>query len=94
MHYLTYTPTMSYPEPRERDEPFTLEELQKIVGGYIQVIPAGPGRVAVTDEEGKLKANPVRNNAATSDLREYLFPGDYIVNTCLVISVELMEGLV
>ena len=43
---------------------FQLDELQKMVGGYIEIVPAGKGKIMVLDNEGKLKDKPV-NNAAT-----------------------------
>lgn len=36
-------------------EKYTLEELQEIVGGYIQIIPLDNEEVAIIDEEGKIK---------------------------------------
>ncbi len=34
---------------------YTLEELQAIVGGYIEIVQLGDGVVMVVDEEGRLK---------------------------------------
>jgi hypothetical protein len=43
----------------------TLEQLQDIVGGYIQAVYLGYGRYLVVNEEGKLMGLPV-NLAATA----------------------------
>jgi hypothetical protein len=66
----------------------TLEEMQRLVGGYIEVIPERKlgkltGRLIVMDEEGKLKGKPV-NRKATEKFRESLLPGDVLVGTVLV----------
>ncbi|MBI9060251.1 MAG: hypothetical protein JEZ01_20965 [Labilibaculum sp.] len=48
---------------------FTLEELQKAVNGYIQLIPINSGKYAgklmIIDEEGLLKSNPKLNEVAS-----------------------------
>jgi hypothetical protein len=69
---------------------FGLEELQKYVGGYIQVIPCTDGKtVMVMDEEGKFKEeyprqkeNKSANNCVT------LFEGDYICGDVIICSNE------
>lgn len=43
---------------------FQLKELQEMVGGYIEIVSAGKGKIMVIDDEGKLKGKPV-NDAAT-----------------------------
>ena len=35
-----------------------LEELQRIVGGYIEMVPLFPNLVALCDEDGRLKGSP------------------------------------
>lgn len=42
---------------------FSLEELQKFVGGYIQVFNIGKGKIIIMDEEGKMKNRPVNQKA-------------------------------
>lgn len=47
---------------------FTLEELRGFVGGCIEIVAVPPwdgSRLAVCDEEGKLKPNPKVNELAT-----------------------------
>ena len=67
------------PDP-EGEDGYTLDQLQKIVGGYIQIIPSNDGRDVVLNEEGKLmglEPNP-RATAMVS-----LFPGDYLAGNVL-----------
>lgn len=42
---------------------FTLEEKQRIVGGYIEIIPTREGNWLVINEEGKLNHLPVNKEA-------------------------------
>jgi hypothetical protein len=47
---------------------FTLPELQALVGGHIEAVDVPPwdgSRLAICDEEGKLKDNPKINERAT-----------------------------
>ena len=63
---------------------YTLEEMQKAVGGYIEILhPPDPRLLMVINEEGKLKGLPL-NEAATRLMGENLLPGDYIVGNALV----------
>jgi len=43
---------------------FTLEELQKAVGGYIEIIQISSTQIMVLNEEGKLKGLPFNRNAS------------------------------
>ena len=61
---------------------YTLDELQKLVGGYIEVIPAREkGYILVINEEGKLENLPY-NGRATELADIYLW--DYIVGDALL----------
>ena len=62
---------------------FTLEELQKLVGGYIQVINLDGDKVMIMDEEGKLKHKEV-NIDATERARGFIFANDCIVGDALI----------
>lgn len=42
---------------------FTLEELQKIVGGYIEVVRLDDGAIMIINEEGKLHGLPPNERA-------------------------------
>lgn len=63
--------------PNDGAEKFGLEQLQALVGGYIEVIYAADGAEVIVNEEGKLDGLEP-NPTATEKLRERLFPGDYI----------------
>lgn len=69
------------------DKP-TLEELQAIVGGYIQYLPCNDGRMMYINEEGKLQG--LEPNEAASRLVT-LFPGDAVVGPALVGQTEDFE---
>ena len=60
---------------------FTLKELQKYVGGIIQIVSTKKGRLMVINEEGKL-FNLQKNNIATG-LYEYgeedIVVGDVVI---------------
>ena len=68
---------------------FTLEELQKAVGGYIQIvsITAGEhsGRLMVVDEEGKLKTDAQINIEASK------IAGQPIVGQVIIIDRDQIE---
>ena len=66
-----------------RGKTYTLEELQKAVGGYIQILTMPDGKLMVFNEEGKLKGLPP-NEAATRLMGSQLLPGDFIVGNALV----------
>ena len=46
------------------DKAPTLEEMQKFVGGYIEVVYASNGDQIVLDEEGRLKEKPINKEAS------------------------------
>lgn len=75
----------------ENGKTFTLEELQKIVGGYVQLIDLGE-QFMVVDEEGKIKRQK-RNEQATAIFRArtYTMYGDYIVGVALICDKEMIE---
>ena len=58
-----------------------LEEAQKIVGGYVEVVypRATPGVVLLIDEEGRLKTSPI--NEVGSALYGDIIVGDIVVMT-------------
>jgi len=68
---------------------FSIEELQAIVGGYIEVVSLRDGRLIVCDEEGKLKGKD-RNHKATDILQAaFAFPThDFIVGDVLVCDAD------
>lgn len=64
---------------------FQLEEMQEIVGGYIQLfyLMNDEGEVIVMNEEGKFEGLPV-NDKATELAESLLYDGDFIVGDVLV----------
>ena len=62
---------------------FTLEELQKIVGGIIEIIYLNNNLIMVIDEEGKIK-NKGENDNATLVAQRQLGGMDYVVGDALV----------
>jgi hypothetical protein len=62
---------------------FQLEELQKIVGGYIEIVSLLDNEIMVINEEGKLTDLPVNENA-TELYNEVDGFYDYIVGDVLV----------
>ena len=71
-------------EPKNGKD-FQLDELQQIVGGYVQLLSLanGAGEVMVMNEDGKIEGFPM-NYKATQLAAKRLFPGDYIVGDVLV----------
>lgn len=65
----------------------SLADLQRLVGGDIQLVPLPHGLSLVINEEGKLHGLPV-NHRATEALCAYLLPGDFLVGTTLMIGPE------
>lgn len=69
-------------------EKFTLEELQGLVGGYIERVPMSNGKSMYVNEEGKLNGLPY-NEKATQILRQQgRIPNDYIVGDVVILSNE------
>ena len=71
-------------EPKNGKD-FQLEEMQQIVGGYVQLFPLlnDEGEVMVMNEEGKIDDLPA-NDKATELAERWLLEGDYIVGDVLV----------
>ena len=68
-------------EPKNGKD-FKLEELNKIVGGYIEIVYLTNKRILVVDEEGKLKQKPFNVRATTvSQVSRY---GDFIAGDALL----------
>ena len=69
---------------------FGLEEMQKAVGGYIEVITISNGRIMILDEEGKLKYKDI-NPEATNLAEDFLLDGDFIVGDVIVCAKEMVQ---
>lgn len=70
----------------------SLESLQAAVGGYIECIYVGDGKVLIVNEEGKLK-DLEANNPATKLATEAgaLFYGDYICGPAVLCDESELE---
>lgn len=64
-------------EPKNGTD-FSLEELQKIVGGYIEIVNVNEEYIMVVNEEGKLLGLPI-NPSATIIARQGPIVGDVLV---------------
>lgn len=62
---------------------FELEELQNIVGGYIDMLGIGGDEIMVFNDEGKLMRLPF-NQEATSRYQEAFQTDDFIVGDVLI----------
>lgn len=62
---------------------FELEELQNVVGGYIEIVRLGNDKLMVVNEEGKLEQLPW-NNIATSIYHRCTRALDYIAGNALI----------
>lgn len=69
---------------------FSLEELQAIVGGYIELVQLPQDMEMYCNEEGKLKGLPY-NSVATALTRKVLAASDEIVGDVIVGSYKLFR---
>ena len=69
---------------------FELEEMQEIVGGYVEPIRLNDGRMIIVDEDGKSKGKAV-NIPATNILRRDHYTTDYIVGTAIVCDADMID---
>jgi len=63
---------------------FTLNELQNLVGGFIQVIVLPDGRPLIMDEEGKLKDKSYNEKATTLARTAGIADADFLVGRCIL----------
>lgn len=69
---------------------FELEEMQKIVGGYIEIVRLNDGRIIIVNEEG-LNLNLPVNIEATNILRRDYSTTQYIVGNAIVCDADMVE---
>ncbi|MGN1156869.1 MAG: DUF3846 domain-containing protein, partial [Agathobacter sp.] len=92
----TRTAKIVYPDKDSEDyspkngRTFELEEMQKIVGGYIEIVHLNDGRLMIVNEEGLLHGLPV-NIEATNILRRYHSTTQYIVGNAIVCDSYMIE---
>lgn len=82
-------------EPREvtpaDNQEFTLKELQKFVGGYIQLVcMLADGSRLFVNEDGKMRTNII-NVEATRILASVIGPIDLVVGDAVLVSREHSE---
>ena len=70
---------------------FTLDELQELVGGYIENVYLDDGLIMVVNEEGKFSGLPL-NKKATDLADAVILPWDEIVGDAVVGTSEEMGG--
>lgn len=75
-------------EEKTLTKQYSLEEMQKIVGGWIEIVALDhpKWKYMVVNEEGKLDANPIVNMPATI---LYDNPFDVIVGDVVVVDYEI-----
>ena len=69
---------------------FELEELQEVVGGYIEIVRLNDGRVIIVNEDG-LSLNLPVNIEATNILRRDHSTTQYIVGTAIVCDADMID---
>lgn len=69
---------------------FKLKELQKIVGGVIDIIGLDNGKIMVINDEGKLMYLPI-NMEATEMYQSFYNTDDFIVGDVLVCEDEEVQ---
>lgn len=65
-------------KPKDGADEFKFEDLQKIVGGYIQVLYLPDSSIILTDEDGRAKGKKL-NEAGTELLAGTQYAGQYLV---------------
>jgi len=73
--------------PKQSDE-FTLEELQQMVDGHIELVYLSDGRIMIVNEEGKL--NGFEYNEQATKLFDSS-NGDYIVGDVIVMPSKYLS---
>ena len=69
---------------------FELEELQEVVGGYIEIVRLNDGRIIIVNEDGSSLNLPV-NIEATNILRRDHSTTQYIVGNAIVCDADMIE---
>lgn len=70
-----------------RTSPFSLKELQDLVGGYIEMVPLDDG-LLVVDEDGKLREKPINVGASRLLRAGY---SDWVAGDAVWCSKDLVE---
>lgn len=75
----------------ENGKEFQLKEMQKFVGGLIEIVPLGHGMIMVLNEEGKLNELPFNELATRLFLNCLPGRNDFIVGDVLVCHQNLVK---
>ena len=70
---------------------FSLEELQNVVGGYIEILDLRNGQIIVVNEEGKLKGLPVNQIATEAYCMRFQPYGDIIVGDVVLCNKKMVK---
>lgn len=70
---------------------FKFEELQKIVGGYIEIVNLDDNHIMVVNEEGKLMDLPYNQKATYLYQNRFIGCSDYIVGNVLVCETSMIK---
>lgn len=71
---------------------FTLEELQTLVGGYIETVRLTSDRVLIINENGKYENLPFNESAtALAHACNAIFPSDFIVGDAVLIYSSMLD---
>lgn len=70
---------------------FTLEEAQKSVDGYIEVVRLSDTQIMIVNEEGKFTKEYNPFATAIAELHHALLPGDYICGNVLVCPSSMLS---
>jgi Domain of unknown function (DUF3846) len=70
---------------------FTLEELNHIVGGHIEIVSLASGEFMVLNEEGKIKQLPYNQQATDVFMQGGRWWFDPVCGDVLVCKLELLE---
>ena len=74
----------------DETDDISLENLQKIVGGYIEHVVSTNGHDVICNEEGKLNSLPF--NQIASELYPMPMCGDYLVGNVVILTKEEMKN--
>ena len=86
-----YYPNGDFQETQPKNgTAFELEEMQEIVGGYIELVHLNDGRIIVVNEDG-LNLNLPVNIEATNILRRDHSTTQYIVGNAIVCDSDMVE---
>lgn len=73
----------SHPMPAN-GKTWTLDEVQGLVGGYVQLIQLDDGLTMLVDEEGRMKGLPLNQGAS-------LLSGHPVVGTALIFPKKMLK---